>query len=390
MARLNPAANPLDAIREGLVVPDPMRATADEVAARLELDPTSSHLLVGSIGSGKTTQLLLAHQRLSAVDDMRAEYLDVSAYHDLGHLKPGTLIVITGLALSSKLDAAARKAFTDWAHGYTRWIDPEPMEGDEEESDDPGDFYPVHVPPLLSPPEAPLDTSLSDKIELLRALTEEPNANKKHLVLLFDALDRVSDLDAFAGIVEQDIRALSSAGIGVVIAGPLRTMFGSYRAIVDRFRYFYAQPPVDVERSVEARRFIEQILERRDPDGLLTELARERIAHWSGGVLRDAITLARGAGEHAYLAGAGEVVDADVDAAADTFGRQLMFGLTSEEIALLQRARKTGVFVPTTDDELSLLVTRRVLEYASVRSQFAVHPTIAPLLATIDAPGDSA
>jgi hypothetical protein len=107
-------------------------------------------------------------------------------------------------------------------------------------------------------------------------------------------------------------------------------------------------------------------------------------------VLRDAITLARSAGEHAYLAGADQVTPADVDAAADAFGRQLLFGLNSREVELLQRVRKAGSFVPTTADDLLLLVTCRVLEYAGVTSRFAVHPTIAPLLASVDAEGDVA
>jgi hypothetical protein len=393
---LNPAANPLDAIREGLVVPHPMRATADEIAARLELDPTSSHLLVGGIGSGKTTQLLLAGERLRAVGDVCAEYIDVGVDHDLGHLKPGTLVVVAGLALSrgcggsaGKTIHRARIAFLQWAHGYTRWIEAEPDWSNEDGDYDSGDFYPVHEPPLLSSPEAPLEASLAEKVEMLLTLTGEIRPPKSQLVLLFDALDRVSDLDAFAGVVEQDVRALLNAGIGVVLAGPLRSMFGSHRTIVDRFRHFYAETPVDVQRSSEARRFIRLILEKRDSEGMLTEAAREKVAAWSGGVLRDVITLAHGSVERAYLSGADEVAIAHVDAAADAFGRQLIFGLTSEEVALLQRARKTGTFVPTTEDELSLLVTRRVLEYAGVPAHFVVHPTIAPLLASIDSQGNS-
>lgn len=41
MARLNPAGSALKAVRDGLYVPRPGRSAADEIAARLELDPTS-------------------------------------------------------------------------------------------------------------------------------------------------------------------------------------------------------------------------------------------------------------------------------------------------------------------------------------------------------------
>jgi hypothetical protein len=395
---MNPASSPQDAIKEGLVVPHPLRATANEIAARLELDPTSSHLLVGGIGSGKTTQLLLACERLRAVADTRAYYIDVSVYHDLSHLKPGTLIVTAGLALSpkggiaNKTVLAARTKFEQWAHGYTRWIEAEPDWDDDPSNDydnDPGDFYPEHEPPLLSSPDIPqVNSSVEEKAATLLLLGQ--NGPQKHIVLLFDALDRVSDLDAFADLVEQDVQALSNVGVGVVIVGPLRSVFGAHRPIVDRFQHFYSQGPIDVQRNGMARQFILHFLQERDTGSLFTEPARERVAEWSGGVLRDAITLARSAGEHAYLAGADQVTPADVDAAADAFGRQLLFGLNSREVELLQRVRKAGSFVPTTADDLLLLVTCRVLEYAGVTSRFAVHPTIAPLLASVDAEGDVA
>ena len=100
MARLNPASSPAQAVNDGLYVPRPGRSTADEISARIEIDPTSSHLVVGGIGSGKTTQLLVSRDRLAALSDTHAEYIDVATLHDLTHLETGILTVLAGLALS--------------------------------------------------------------------------------------------------------------------------------------------------------------------------------------------------------------------------------------------------------------------------------------------------
>jgi hypothetical protein len=67
--------------------------------------------------------------------------------------------------------------------------------------------------------------------------------------------------------------------------------------------------------------------------------------------------------------------------AIDAFGRKHMQGLRAEEIEVLQRVRTKGTFVQTSEDDLALLMTRRVLEYRSNgRPRYVVHPTIEPFL----------
>ncbi|MEZ4302960.1 MAG: hypothetical protein R3B70_49005, partial [Polyangiaceae bacterium] len=58
MGRFEPAADPRDAIARGFYVPRPGKGIGAELASRFEVKPAASHLLVGGIGSGKTTQLL--------------------------------------------------------------------------------------------------------------------------------------------------------------------------------------------------------------------------------------------------------------------------------------------------------------------------------------------
>lgn len=72
-----------------------------------------------------------------------------------------------------------------------------------------------------------------------------------------------------------------------------------------------------------------------------------------------------------------------VELAAEIFGRKHLFAIDSQQHAVLQRVRTKGTFVQTSEKDLSLLATRRVLEYTNGQARFAVHPTIEPLLAQI-------
>jgi hypothetical protein len=51
-------------------------------------------------------------------------------------------------------------------------------------------------------------------------------SEKENLVLLVDSLDRLSDFTKWLAVVEQDLRAIASVGIGVVMAAPLRSLYG--------------------------------------------------------------------------------------------------------------------------------------------------------------------
>jgi hypothetical protein len=74
----------------------------------------------------------------------------------------------------------------------------------------------------------------------------------------------------------------------------------------------------------------------------------------------------------------------EVDSAIDSFGRKHMQGLKPEEIEVLQRVRKDGAFVQTSEDDLALLMTRRVLEYRNNgHPRYVVHPTIKKFLGEI-------
>ena len=160
--------------------------------------------------------------------------------------------------------------------------------------------------------------------------------------MLIDSLDRMSDLERFADIIDGDVVALRSVGLGVILIGPLTALYGVRRTALERFDRTWHLPTVDVQNDAEGHAFLRKVLRARDVNGLLTDTAADRLAALSGGVLRDPIALAQAAGEEAYVDGADHVEVPHVETAADIFGRKQLVALDSQELAVLQRVRTKG------------------------------------------------
>lgn len=373
-ARLDPTGAPADAMADYV---DAAGSVSARIAAELSLAPSSTHLLIGGVGSGKTTQLLAAQKLVSETQDTRALYIDVSKRHDIAKMAPGVIAVQVGLALADELkEHGAVKAFVrrlrELANGY--WL---PWEPDEIE--DPG----ASVPGILVSPDQ-LAESVREVLAQLDGLLRILKAESEYLTVLLDGLDRMIDIEAFEQIVSHDVKALSAIGVGVVLVGPLRALYGLDRVISERFDSLHYQPWLDVKQDPAASAFLGDVLRKRVPAQAFSDTAIEALALASGGVLRDLLTLAQAACVEAYLGGGDRVEDAQVATGVDTFGRKHMQGIRPAELEVLQRVRTKGSFVQTSEDDLALLMTRRVLEYRKQgQLRYAVHPTIERLLAEL-------
>lgn len=391
MARMNPVADPAQAIKDGLYVPPPAPTVAEQLAMSLELEPASTHLVLGGIGSGKTTELLQTQKRLR--DSLSEEgdqvvYLDVSRRHDLGSSElAGVLVALAGLDLANRarrlaspeaveVVKEAHNRLTRHAHGYTQWVD-NPYENDMPPDEDESDLYPVRVSGALVPPERPIPEKLADLIPHLRTLRAVFPGDDAHAVFLFDSLDRLPSPKLFREAVQHDLRVLKAAGVGVAVIGPIRFIAGNDRAITDLFDHTHYQLATDPDRP-EGIDFLQAVLRRRAEAEVLPDECLSPMARASGGVLRDLISLAKSAGNEAYAAGHDPIGLEDVGRAIDAFGRDLAIGLDDDQVKKLKHLRRGGGFVIRGERELSLLETRRVLFYGG--SRWAVHPALAPLL----------
>jgi hypothetical protein len=355
---------------------DSQQAVSLRVAAELELAPASTHLIVGGIGSGKTTELLMTERRLLELEDVLTVYVDVSKQHDIAKMVPGALLAQVTLAVADVVAAidptsphvsAARKV----AHGTWRGLDQSDFGDDSHLME--------YVPGVLQPPY-PLEEDVARTKAPLEGLLIPIRQHRRHLVVLLDGLDRMSDLAMLERLVAQDVKVLSALGLGVVLVGPLRALYGLDRLLAQRFDSLHIQPWIDVTDNPANRAFLVDVLTRRakdalDPPGI------EALVDASGGVLRDLLALAQSALVEVYMSGHDRIGSHDVDDAVDAFGRKHLQGLRPAELEVLQRVRTQGTFVETSEDDLALLMTRRVLAYRSGdRPRYAVHPTISHLL----------
>ena len=376
MSRLDPAGDPARAFSADLYLPS-ARAASSRIAARLALSPASTHLLVGGVGAGKTTELLEVQRRLGKLPDTRAFYIDVSKAHDIGSFVPGVVVVQVGLALAAALlsvdgnetGSRAEQELRILAHGYHTY-------GHEDGGDD-GSY---HVPGILVSPDQ-FAASVREARDSIAQILASLRTHWKHIVVLIDGLDRLTDISAFEQLVLHDVKALASDGIGVVLVGPLRSLYGIDRTVTQRFDEFHYQPWIDPTSDSESGAFLKGVLRKRLPEDALDEAGLEALTRQSGGVLRDLVALAQLACVEAYMGDSESIGAYQAGSAIDAFGRKHMQGLRTEEIEVLQRVRTKGTFVQTSEDDLALLMTRRVLEYRSNgRPRYVVHPTIEPFL----------
>jgi hypothetical protein len=346
-ARLDPTGDPAQSMASSYVASP--ASVSKRIAGELALSPASSHLLIGGIGSGKTTELLAVQAQLPQIDEgMRGMYIDISKDNDIARMTSSWIMLEVGSALASM--ASGPDAMAE-AREYRRAL--QDVEG------------PL---PSLEP--------------LLTALL----APSEHLVVLLDGLDRMDDMQAFDRAITLAMKTLNSLGVGVVLVGPLRALYGLDRALTERFNSLHYQPWIDSAHSTDGQAFLVNVLNRRVSDDAFGADTTRALVDASGGVVRDLLVLAQAACVEAYLDGADDVGQREVAAAIDSFGRKHLQGLRPAEIEVLQRVRVQASFVQTSEQDLALLMTRRVLEYRTEHQpRYAVHPTIEKLLAELAA-----
>jgi len=362
MARFEPSGDPLEALSRGLYVAEPVQSVAQQILARLELRPQSSHLVTGPIGSGKTTQLRVLEKSLKESDEFWPIFADITTH--------GNELAAEGKLIKHVVDDLKKLRGQELAAGA-------------QFSKGEGAFIVVlGLLALLAAASSENNPPSATVIE--KDIKQELSTLSRKPVLLIDSLDRLSHA-VFAELCDQDLAKLREH-IAIVVVAPPAIMYGAARETAERFDYFTRQTAKDPREDPKMHAFLLQVIRLRAEEALLPETSCNHLVLASGGILRDLIALTQLALEEAYVAGHAGVEPSDVARAADTFGRKHIIGLDSQELSTLQRVRKHGTFVRVNDSDMGLLVTRRVLEYADDRgaTRFAVHPTLIPLLEQLD------
>ncbi|MDB9512290.1 hypothetical protein PN499_13945 [Kamptonema animale CS-326] len=381
MAAFEGAVDPQRAIESGYYIREPRKSVSELISGRIGLRPSSTHLLLGGIGSGKTTQLLVTRNRINEeVEDISAHYVDVSLYTDISKISTGTLTAVVGVVFSELMQDSDEEAIRkdiklikDIAYGYSGSIGD--IEFDSYNENLLSDF--VHSMGIL------VKKSHEQEKKVLQAISRlDKAAAEKYgdIILLFDGLDRLDNTQSFLQLVTTDLQNLSSIGIGLVIVGHLRAFYDNQELLKQAVNYFDYRSCFDVEDDADAYSFFEKIIEVRASEGFIEQSALQSLIHYSGGVLRDLINLTQASIEEAYLADSENLQQTHVETSVASFGRAKLLGLSDRELEILLDMLVGNTFLPITDEGIILLVTGRILEYRYPKARYTVHPAIRPLL----------
>ena len=218
--------------------------------------------------------------------------------------------------------------------------------------------------------------TISEIKDALQSFIAALNRFDLEVVAVFDGLDRLIQPDKFWAIVDQDLRALRTMSISVLITGPISVLYGAGRSISDQFEKVHHLAAIATDDLHLGSLY--SLLNKRGSSLLLDSDLAARICHASGGVLRDLVALARDAAEDAYVAGSTMIQNENVERVIAQLGTAYRRGLGRAQIDVLNELTETGGFDPSITRNVELLVTRRVLEYSA--TEFRVHPALIPLI----------
>jgi Cdc6-like AAA superfamily ATPase len=395
LERLNPIGSQ-DVLADGLIVApehDPRDAGEPPIhvafANTAELTRGSQMALVGGIGSGKTTELLLTQKELSRHSDAVNVLVDMADYTDLSQISPGAILATAGFRVYPHVCSRLRKMgeelpedvksahmrLREVAFGKTEWVPADRLD----DWDAAPDMVQVNVPGLMKLRLPALRRKVTEVQELLVSIASPLLEFGDQITLLIDGLDRLIRPDLFREFAEQDLQALRGTKISVIIVVPLLFLYDKGRFLQDYFDLVKHIPAAAADPKNSA--FLRQILERRGAPAFMDRTEIAAIAKYSGGVLRDLLTLARSSTEYAYRDAEDRIGRRHVNAAIKQLGNRYLVGLGNSQKRLLRRLSEEGEFPIENSTARELLVNRQVLEYFKGGLEyFAVHPALTKVL----------
>lgn len=349
------------------------------IAGSLDLFPETSHLVLGPIGCGKSTELLAAGRVLLGAPGRFPRYIELSTKADISASDGLGLLAVMVEDLTTELrsrfpdDDATRELeekLKPWTEGYHDPYINAPF------ADDDSAFVEAVVKRPKRVPE-----EFGVVAELMGGCAEAVGRLMGgRLVWLIDGLDRV-ELADFETKVKPVAEVLRSLQIGHAVVAPRMVVTGLERVgLPADFEEFHVVGPLQVDRTAE-REFLLDVLRQRGVMDHASASAQMAIVEASGGVLRHLVQLAKGAVQAAYVAGSQKIETDHVEVARDRLGRTLLYGVNDDELRLLQVLQTQGTFAPRSDTDHALVATCRVLEYAGKGApRRIIHPALRPFI----------
>ena len=177
--------------------------------------------------------------------------------------------------------------------------------------------------------------------------------------------------------LKYDLWALQRNGIGAVVT----------RSLHEAYEHGLAVPLGISQWSVSAMRvarpedveFLLEILEARDPESRIDDVAARILVENSAGLPRDLVSLLKAAHGEAHRHGSDRITEAHAEAAVVTMGKGLLAGLDDEHRERLALVSRLGAIQPMSrETDRRLLASRCLVEMPSDsgRPVHVLHPAI--------------
>ncbi|MBI3682202.1 MAG: AAA family ATPase [Acidobacteria bacterium] len=228
-------------------------------------------------------------------------------------------------------------------------------------------------------------TDLLENIETL-ALEIETQTETRTLAIIED-LDK-TDLKTAKELFYEHSSSLRDPHLSVIYTFPTALRHDNdFQQVRSNFTQVFGLPNIrsrlrNEQPDEDGLARLEDILSRRLEPVLLTPEAHRRLAEASSGIPRELIALARFAAVEARKAKTGRIEIEAVENAVASRRREYQILLTTEQLRLLERVKKTKR-VENDEAHRALLHNLSALEYRNEEVWYDVHPVVEPLLLSV-------
>lgn len=379
----------------------PEECSINGLLDELQLDRSEDDktLFTGYRGSGKTTELHRLEEALQG--DHLVVFMNVEEFMNLGDIHYTDLLVLLGLEVFRVTQKAGfrteERLLKDLRFWYEEHILEKAKGTEAEVSFNLGlDLLIAKLGGRIKSDASRRETirsatkaHLSDLLERLNCLLQELHEKvEKRILVIVDGLDKVYDLSQVRDLFLQGANALLEPRCRIIYTVPYALSYSNdFQQVRLTYPRFYILPNIKTHQADRWQPYsagvnmLEEVLHRRVAPALLSGEAKKRLIEYSGGLLKELISLARSSLVVARrLRGdQGPIQADDVEYAVQQVQNTFRALLTEDQYRELARILDGGPFVNSFIAQ-ELIHNLSLLAYDGGRIWWDVHPIVRPLV----------